>query len=131
MVALANSYNKQEVSFIAISSNDVANYPQDSPELMAELAQKEAYPFPYLYDETQDVAKAYDATCTPDFYVFDENLKSTYHGRLDDSRPGNGKPVTGEDLQKAIEATIKNRLTTELQHPSMGCGIKWKWFFRN
>ena len=126
LIELANSYNKQEVSFIAISSNDVENYPQDAPELMTELAKKEKYPFPYLYDETQEVAKAYDAACTPDFYVFDADLKSTYHGQLDDSRPGNDKSLTGNDLKNAIEQTIQNKNPLEAQKPSMGCGIKWK-----
>lgn len=125
LVELANSYKKEDVSFIAISSNDVENYPQDAPELMTQLAQQEAYPFPYLYDETQEIAKAYDATCTPDLYVFDADLKSTYHGQLDNSRPGNGTPVTGEDLQDAIAKTLQQK-SIENQKPSMGCGIKWK-----
>jgi peroxiredoxin len=125
LTELANLYDKQEISFIAISSNDILNYPQDAPELMTVLAKQEAYPFPYLFDQSQEVAKAYDAACTPDFYVFDAHLKSTYHGQFDDSRPGNSKPVTGKDLQDAITKTIQKK-TIENQKPSMGCGIKWK-----
>ena len=91
LVKMANTYQQKGINFIAISSNDVEKYPQDSPELMKELAKEEQYPFPYLFDETQEVAKAYNAACTPDFYVFDADLKAVYHGQLDDSRPGNGK----------------------------------------
>ena len=126
LVALANTYLTQGISFIAISSNDVENYPQDSPELMQHLAANLKYPFPYLYDETQEVAKAYNAACTPDFYVFDANLKATYHGQLDGSRPGNDIPVTGEDLRQAINAVLNNESPLENQKPSIGCGIKWK-----
>jgi len=93
---------------------------------MKEVAAENKYPFPYLYDPTQDIAKAYDAACTPDFYVFDKDLKSTYHGRLDESRPGNDKPLTGEDLTAAINATLNNEVPIENQLPSMGCNIKWK-----
>ncbi|WP_375240048.1 thioredoxin family protein [Aurantibacter sp.] len=126
LVELANSYNPKEVGFIAVSSNDVENYPQDSPELMAELAKQEKYPFPYLYDETQNVAKAYDAACTPDFYVFNSELKSTYHGQLDNSRPGNNKPLTAKDLKEAIDLTVSGLKPLEHQKPSIGCNIKWK-----
>lgn len=126
LVELANQYKSQGVSFIAISSNDVENYPQDAPDKMKEVAAENKYPFPYLYDPTQDIAKAYDAACTPDFYVFDKDLKSTYHGRLDESRPGNDKPLTGEDLTVAINATLNNEEPVENQLPSMGCNIKWK-----
>lgn len=126
LVALANTYIKQGVGFIAISSNDVENYPQDAPRLMAELAQKEQFPFPYLYDETQEVAKAYNAACTPDFYVFDKNLKTTYHGQFDNSRPRNDMPVTGNDLQMAIARVLSGDSPLENQKPSIGCNIKWK-----
>ncbi|TGV04456.1 thioredoxin family protein [Flavivirga rizhaonensis] len=126
MVSIANSYSKKGISFIAISSNDVINYPQDSPENMTIHAKNENYPFPYLYDETQDIAKAYDAACTPDFYVFDTDLKLTYRGQLDDSRPGNGIPVTGKDLRHAIDCLIENKDNVTLQKPSIGCNIKWK-----
>jgi hypothetical protein len=98
----------------------------DSPELMKVLAIKEHYPFPYLYDETQDVAKAYDAACTPDLYVFDSELKSVYHGQLDDSRPGNGIPVSGKDIRRVLETMLSNRIYKGVPKPSMGCNIKWK-----
>ncbi|AUC21993.1 thioredoxin family protein [Polaribacter sejongensis] len=126
LVKMANEYQQKGINFIAISSNDVENYPQDSPDLMTQLAKDENYPFPYLYDETQEVAKAYDAACTPDFYVFDESLKAVYHGQLDDSRPGNGKPVTGIDLRNSFDYLLENKPDLENQNPSMGCGIKWK-----
>lgn len=126
LVKLANDYKAQGIGFIAISSNDVERYPQDSPELMKETAVRLQYPFPYLYDETQAVAKAYDAACTPDFYVFDADLKTTYHGQLDDSRPGNGKPLTGNDIRNAINAVLNKAKPITPQKPSVGCGIKWK-----
>jgi len=113
------------VAFVAISSNDVENYPQDSPEKMKVLAEEVGYPFPYLYDATQVVAKAYDAACTPDFYVFDGELKLRYRGRLCASRPNTDVPVTGEDLRAAIDAVLANEAVTELQYPSAGCNIKW------
>tara|TARA_R110002072_G_scaffold30810_4_gene95826 strand:+ start:1014 stop:1568 length:555 start_codon:yes stop_codon:yes gene_type:complete len=126
LVHLAKDYASRGFSFIAISSNDVDNYPMDSPELMKKLAIEEHYPFPYLYDETQEVAKEYDAACTPDIYVFDNNLKSIYHGQLDDSRPGNGIPVTGKDIRRVLEVMLSNRLYNGVPKPSMGCNIKWK-----
>ncbi|MEE9407138.1 MAG: thioredoxin family protein [Polaribacter sp.] len=126
LVKMANEYQQKGINFIAISSNDVENYPQDSPKLMLQLAIDESYPFPYLYDETQEIAKKYDAACTPDFYAFDTDLKSVYHGQLDDSRPGNGKPVTGIDLRNALDNLLENKSALENQKPSMGCGIKWK-----
>lgn len=122
---LAKEYKKKGIAFIAISSNDVANYPQDSPELMKKTAAEEGYTFPYLYDENQEVAKAYDAACTPDFYLFDANLFLVYRGQLDDSRPENGLPVTGEDIRKAMDATIAGNRINEKQKPSIGCSIKW------
>ncbi|MDD7884830.1 thioredoxin family protein [Flavivirga sp. 57AJ16] len=126
IVSIANLYTKKGIGFIAISSNDIINYPQDSPENMTIHAKNEAYPFPYLYDETQDIAKAYDAACTPDFYVFDTNLKLTYRGQLDDSRPGNGISVTGKDLRHALDCLIENKDNMTPQKPSIGCNIKWK-----
>ena len=126
LVKIANEYQQKGINFIAISSNDVDNFPQDSPELMKELAIKENYPFPYLFDETQDVAKAYDAACTPDFYAFNADLKAIYHGQLDNSRPGNGKLVTGNDLRTSLKNLLENKPALENQKPSMGCGIKWK-----
>jgi len=93
---------------------------------MMQVAEKLKYPFPYLFDETQEVAKAYDAACTPDFYVFDVNLKAVYHGQLDDSRPGNGKPLTGQDIRNAMDNLLENKAVVENQKPSVGCGIKWR-----
>lgn len=126
LVKLANDYQKQGVSFVAISSNDVENYPDDSPELMKKTALDENYTFPYLYDETQEVAKAYDAACTPDFYVFDKSLLLVYRGQLDDSRPQNGKPLDGKDIRAALEAILNGKSVDENQKPSLGCNIKWK-----
>ena len=126
LVKIANEYQQKGIIFIAISSNDVSNYPQDAPKLMKKLAEDENFPFPYLYDETQEVAKAYAAACTPDFYVFNADLKSVYHGQLDNSRPGNGKPVTGIDMRNSLNNLLENKPALENQVPSMGCGIKWK-----
>lgn len=126
LVELANDYIPQDVSFIAISSNDVANYPEDSPEQMQTLAKKLGFPFPYLYDESQEVARAYDAACTPDFYIYDANLSLVYRGQLDDSRPENGKPVTGADIRRALDAIVKGETVDANQIPSLGCNIKWK-----
>ena len=123
---LARDYQPKEIGFIAISSNDVENYPQDAPHLMKQVALEEGYTFPYLYDKTQQVSKDYDAACTPDFYLFDEDLKLVYRGQLDDSRPENGIPVTGKDLRNALDALIENGPISELQKPSIGCNIKWK-----
>ena len=126
LVKLANNYKEKGISFIAISSNDVINYPQDGPDKMKIHAKNENYPFPYLYDKTQDIAKAYDAACTPDIYVFDENLKLKYRGQLDDSRPGNDIPVTGKDLSYALDCILENKVNKSIQKPSIGCNIKWK-----
>jgi len=126
MVNLANEYIEKGVSFVAISSNDVERYPDDAPDKMKETAEREGYPFPYLYDESQEVAKAYDAACTPDFYVFDTELKLVYRGRLDDSRPKTDIPLTGADLRAALDAVLTGQPLPEKQYPSMGCNIKWK-----
>ncbi|MDH3381459.1 MAG: thioredoxin family protein [Flavobacteriaceae bacterium] len=126
LVKIANDYQQKGISFIAISSNDVVNYPADSPELMKENAVKNNYPFPYLYDETQEVAKAYDAACTPDIYLFDKHLKLIYRGQLDDSRPQNGIPITGYDLKYAMDCLLENKPNHCPQKPSIGCNIKWK-----
>ena len=126
LVKLANDYASKGISTIAISSNDVVNYPQDGPELMKKHAKDNHYPFPYLYDETQEVAKSYEAACTPDFFLFDTNLKLVYAGQMDDSRPGNDKPVNGKDLRAAMDALIANEPIASNQKPSMGCNIKWK-----
>lgn len=125
LVRIANDYKSKGVSFIAISSNNVETHPEDSPDKMAIVAKVLRFPFPYLYDKHQEVAKAYDAACTPDFYVFDGDLKLSYRGRLDASRPGSSIPLTGEDLRNAIDMTLEGK-TIEEQIPSAGCGIKWK-----
>ncbi|MEZ4971317.1 MAG: thioredoxin family protein [Flavobacteriaceae bacterium] len=122
----AIQYQTKDISFIAISSNDVDNYPQDAPHLMTLISREQMYSFPYLYDESQEVAKAYDAACTPDFYLFDADLKLVYRGQFDDSRPGNGIPVTGIDLKTAMDALLSGNAISEIQKPSMGCNIKWK-----
>ncbi|MBO6620479.1 MAG: thioredoxin family protein [Balneola sp.] len=126
LVEFVNDYKQKGIECIAISSNDVENYPQDSPELMKELSEKHNFPFPYLYDETQEVAKAYKAACTPDFFLFDKDLKLFYRGQFDDSRPGNGKPVSGNDMRAAANSLIEGEENFEPQIPSMGCNIKWK-----
>jgi len=126
IVSLVNDYKTKGISFIAISSNDVENYPQDAPHLMKLEAEKAGYDFPYLYDETQEVAKTYDAACTPDFYIFDGDLNCVYRGQLDDSRPGNGKPVTGKDMRNALDEILEEKAVSGPQIPSMGCNIKWK-----
>ncbi|WP_313806789.1 thioredoxin family protein [Flavobacterium sp.] len=126
VVRIANDYRVQGMGIIAISSNDVAKYPQDSPELMQDFALKNNIEFPYLYDKSQEVAKAYDAACTPDFYLFDVFDKLVYRGQLDDSRPGNGIPLSGSDLRNAIDGVIYNRSINPEQKPSIGCNIKWK-----
>ncbi|RKE92202.1 thioredoxin family protein [Ichthyenterobacterium magnum] len=122
---LAKDYLSKGINCIAISSNDTDNYPQDAPHLMKQNAIDEDFTFPYLYDKSQEVAKAYDAACTPDFYVFNDNLELIYRGQLDDSRPGNGIPVTGKDIRDALEALLHNKPINALQKPSIGCNIKW------
>lgn len=122
---LGREYQEKGIGFIAISSNDVKNYPQDAPHLMREVAKEEGYTFPYLFDETQEVAKAYQAACTPDFYLFDGNLRLVYRGQLDDSRPGNGIPVTGKDLRDGMDSLISGKEIDSNQKPSIGCNIKW------
>ena len=126
IVRVANDYMPKGVAFVAISSNDVANYPQDGPDQMKITAEQEGYPFPYLYDESQNVALAYEAACTPDFYVFDKDLKLVYRGRLDDARPKNDNPLTGRDLRAALDAVLAGQPVDEKQYPSGGCNIKWK-----
>lgn len=126
LVQLALDYRERGVGFVAISSNDITNYPEDSPEKMAEMAREHDFPFPYLYDEMQEVARAYSAACTPDFSLFDENMKCVYRGRLDESRPGNEKPLNGLDVRRALDAVLNKESITWKQEPSMGCNIKWK-----
>lgn len=128
LVRLTKDYISKGVKFVAISSNDIEKYPQDGPEAMKTFARESGFTFPYLYDETQEVALAYDAACTPDFYIFDGERKLRYRGRLDESRPRveNPKPVTGKDLRGALNAILANQMISEIQFPSMGCNIKWK-----
>ncbi len=126
IVRISNDYRVAGFGIVAISSNDIENYPQDSPEEMLKTALKNVYTFPYLYDETQKIAKAYDAACTPDFYLFDAELKLLYRGQLDNSRPGNTIPVNGRDLREALDNVLNNHPQRQEQKPSMGCNIKWK-----
>ncbi len=126
LVRIAKDYKPKGINFIAISSNDVENYPQDAPDKMKENAEREGYIFPYLYDASQKVAKSYDAACTPDFYIFDDQLNLIYRGQMDDSRPGNGIPVDGSDIRNALNALLNNQPVSPNQKPSIGCNIKWK-----
>ena len=126
LTRIANDYISQGVQFIAINSNDITQYPDDAPVHMKEIGIKLSYPFPYVFDETQEVAMAYHAKCTPDFFVFDKDLLLVYRGQLDDSRPGTDQCVTGESIRQALDSIIKNQPITILQKPSIGCNIKWK-----
>ena len=126
LVKLANDYIPKGISFIAISSNDVVNFPEDSTEKMKQTAKEFGYTFPYLYDESQEVARAYDAACTPDFFIYDKDLKLVYRGQLDNSRPSNGLPVTGKDIRSAFDLLLAGKNIPEEQRPSIGCNIKWK-----
>ena len=126
LAQLARDYLPRGVAMVGINSNDVANYPADSPAKMADEAKAAGYLFPYLYDQTQEVAKAYRAACTPDIYLFDGDKALAYRGQLDDSRPGNNIPVTGKDLRAAIDALLAGKPVSPQQTPSMGCNIKWK-----
>lgn len=126
IVRLANDYRPLGFGSVAIMSNDIKNYPEDRPEMMKEVAAKHQYSFPYLFDGTQEIAKAYDAACTPDFFLFDDELKLIYRGQMDDSRPGNGLHPTGRDLREAMDAVLNNRKVSPVQKPSIGCNIKWK-----
>ena len=126
IASMGQQYHGNEIRFIAISSNDVINYPEDSPELMKLNAVENNFNFPYLYDESQQVAKDYDAACTPDFYLFDSELKLIYRGQLDDSRPGNELECDGADLKNAIDCLTNKRDNIRIQKPSIGCNIKWK-----
>jgi peroxiredoxin len=126
LAQLGRDYMSRGVAMVGISSNDVENYPQDSPRKMAEEAKAAGYIFPYLYDETQDVAKAYRAACTPDFYLFDGEQRLAYRGQFDDSRPGNNVSVTGKDLRAALDAILAGKPVPSNQKASIGCNIKWK-----
>jgi peroxiredoxin len=124
--AFGKDYQARGVGIVGINSNDVANYPDDSPEKMAEEIVGAGYTFPYLYDETQEVAKSYRAACTPDLFLFDREQRLVYRGQYDDSRPKNNLPVTGADLRAALDAVLAGQTVAEDQKPSVGCGIKWK-----
>jgi peroxiredoxin len=123
---LGKDYANKDIAIAAISSNDAAGYPDDSPENLKKMAKELSFTYPYLYDESQDVAKRYAAACTPDFFLFDAARSLVYRGQLDDSRPGNGKPVTGQDLRRAMDAAIAGKPVPSEQKPSIGCNIKWK-----
>lgn len=126
LTRLASEYIPQNIRFIAISSNDIEHYPDDAPEFMQKTAQQEQYPFPYLYDATQEVAQAYQAACTPDFFIYDKNLTLVYRGQLDDSRPGNNIPVSGLSIRTALDCLLNQTPIDPIQKPSLGCNIKWK-----
>lgn len=126
ILQFAQEFQPQGARFVAISSNDASTYPDDAPDKLREMAIEHTFPFPVLYDETQEVARAYDAQCTPDFFLYDAKRKLAYRGRLDDSTPGNGKPLTGNDLRAALEAVLAGQPVPEGQKPSLGCSIKWK-----
>ncbi|MCB0711841.1 MAG: thioredoxin family protein [Ignavibacteriae bacterium] len=126
LARLGEDYIPRGIGFAAINSNDVETYPEDSPEKMVEESQRRGYPFPYLFDQTQEVAHLYQAACTPDFFLFDADLTLVYRGQFDDSRPGNNLPVTGKDLRMAMENLISGEPISQDQKPSIGCNIKWK-----
>jgi len=127
LIEIASNYQQKNIQFIAICSNDSKKYPDDSPKKMRTMAKEKKYSFPYLHDETQQVAKNYRAACTPDFFIFDKNLLCVYRGQFDDSRPGNGIPVTGKDISGALDAILSGQAVNQNQKPSIGCNIKWKW----
>lgn len=126
LVQLAAKYKQKGVSFVAINANDADQHPQDGPRQMKELAKQIHFSFPYLYDQTQQVARNYHAACTPEFYVFDGSMRLAYHGQFDESRPGNFKPVNGHDLAQALDALLAGKPVPGAQQPSIGCSIKWR-----
>jgi peroxiredoxin len=126
LAALGMDYDREPISIVAIGSNDAVSFPDDSPAGLKRQAQTLGFRFPYLYDESQDVARAYKAACTPDFFLFDGNMKLAYRGQFDRSRPGNGVPVTGEELRAAIDDVLAGKAVSGEQRPSIGCNIKWK-----
>jgi peroxiredoxin len=126
LARLGREYGERGVAVVAINANDVERYPQDGPGPMKDEAETAGYPFPYLFDESQDVARAYRAACTPDFFLFDGERKLAYRGQLDGSRPGNDEPVSGRDLRAALDRVLAGESVPEEQIPSIGCGIKWK-----
>ncbi len=123
---IGKDYDLAELGIVAISSNDVEKYPNDAPDSLKEMATELEFSFPFCYDESQEIAKVFTAACTPDFFLFDHQQRLVYRGQLDDSRPGNGKPVTGKDLRAAIEGVLRGQALSGEQSPSAGCGIKWK-----
>lgn len=126
LVRLANDYMNKGISFVAICANDVSTHPEDAPDKMKAMALQMKYPFPYLYDETQETAKAFQAACTPDFFIYNNQLQLVYRGQLDSSRPGNGIPVTGKDIRHALDCLISGQPVPGEQLPGIGCNIKWK-----
>jgi peroxiredoxin len=126
LAQMTREYMKKGISVVGIMANDVVNYPDDRPELMVKEKAEAGYDFPYLYDESQAVAKAYQAACTPDFFLFDQSQKLVYRGQMDDSRPGNGKPVSGTDLRAAMDAVLEMKPVIGEQKPAIGCNIKWR-----
>ena len=126
IAAIAKDYADKNLGIVAISSNDTDVYPEDAPESLAVMTKEEGFNFPYLFDETQEVAKSYNAVCTPDIFLFDKERKLAYRGQLDDSRPGNNAPLTGKDLRSAIDAVLSDKMVAQNQNPSTGCSIKWK-----
>jgi peroxiredoxin len=126
LARIGRDYAQQSLGIVAISSNDPEAFPEDAPESLREMAVELGFTFPYCFDETQNVARAYDAVCTPDFFLFDKNRRLAYRGQLDDSRPGSNIPVTGKDLRGAIDAVLQGRPVSGAQKPSIGCSIKWR-----
>lgn len=126
LIHLAKDYQTKGIAFVAISANDAEEYPEDGPQKMTQLGKQLSFSFPYLYDETQSVAKTYHATCTPDFFIFDKEFLCVYRGQLDGSRPGNKTPVTGKDIRSALDNILQDKPVNPQQIPSMGCNIKWK-----
>lgn len=126
LTALGHDYADSDIGVVAISSNDINAYPQDGPDMMAALAKQHRFAFPYLFDASQDIARAYAAACTPDFFLFDGDRRLVYRGQFDDSRPGNGQPITGQDLRAAMQALMAGHPISDQQQPSIGCNIKWR-----
>jgi peroxiredoxin len=126
LARIGRDYREKDVGIVAISSNDAESFPEDAPSSLKEMAEELGFEFPYCYDENQEMAKAYAAACTPDFYLFDESRRLVYRGQLDDSRPGNSVAVTGRDLREALDAVLSDQTVSEDQKPSIGCNIKWK-----
>ncbi|MFD2247319.1 thioredoxin family protein [Pontibacter ruber] len=126
LISIAREYRQQEVNFVAINANDAESFPEDGPQQMKALARELNFPFPYLYDQTQQVARTFHAVCTPEFYVFDRNMRLAYHGQFDSSRPKTAQPITGQDLTQALEELLAGQAVSHEQKPGVGCGIKWK-----